>query len=78
MSDSVLHSFMKLRGLLPSNDVKSKEIKSKNKEYVAEKEKQFQTSMINKIIKEKPKEKIIIQYFSERLKELDEVEMMND
>jgi len=78
MSDSVLHSFMKLRGLLPANDAKSKEIKYKNKEYVAEKEKQFQTSMINKIIKEKPKEKIILQYFNERLKELDEIEMAND
>jgi len=34
--------------------------------------------MINKIIEEKPKEKYIIKYFQERLRELDEQEEEND
>ena len=72
MTDSVLHSFMKLRGLLPDNDKKTKEIKTKNKEYVIQQENKMNSSMINKIIEEKPKEKYVIKYFQERLKELDE------
>lgn len=68
----VLNSFLKLRGLLPEDKTKQKEIKNKNKEFVIEKENQFQSSMINKIIEEKPKEKHIIKYFQERLKELDQ------
>jgi hypothetical protein len=71
MSD-VINSFLKLRGLLPEDKKKEKEIKNKNKEFVIEKENQMNSSMINKIIEEKPKEKYIIKYFQERLKELDE------
>jgi hypothetical protein len=70
MSD-VINSFLKLRGLLPEDKKKEKEIKNKNKEFVIEKENQMHSSMINKIIEEKPKEKHIIKYFQERLKELD-------
>jgi hypothetical protein len=73
MSD-VINSFLKLRGLLPEDKKKEKEIKNKNKEFVIEKENQFNSSMINKIIEEKPKEKYIIKYFQERLKELDDRE----
>jgi hypothetical protein len=73
MSD-VLNSFLKLRGLLPEDKTKQKEIKNKNKEFVIEKENQMNSSMINKIIEEKPKEKYIIKYFQERLKELDDRE----
>jgi hypothetical protein len=72
MTDSVLHSFLKLRGLIPDTDKKTKEIKSKNKEYVIQQENKMNSSMINKIIEEKPKEKYVIKYFQERLKELDE------
>ena len=67
----VINSFLKLRGLLPEDKKKEKEIKNKNKEFVIEKENQMHSSMINKIIEEKPKEKHIIKYFQERLKELD-------
>jgi len=73
MSD-VINSFLKLRGLLPEDKKKEKEIKNKNKEFVIEKENQMNSSMINKIIEEKPKEKYIIKYFQESLKELDDRE----
>jgi len=69
----VLNSFLKIRGLVPENNVKAKEIKKKNKEYVEKVENKMQSSMINKIIEEKPKEKYVIKYFQERLKELDEL-----
>jgi hypothetical protein len=69
----VLNSFLKIRGLIPENNVKAKEIKKKNKEYVEKVENKLQSSMINKIIEEKPKEKYVIKYFQERLKELDEL-----
>ena len=36
------------------------------------------SSMINKIIEEKPKEKHVIKYFQERLKELDERQEEDD
>jgi hypothetical protein len=70
MSD-VINSFLKLRGLLPEDKVKAKEIKKANQEYVIKQENKNQSSMINKIIEEKPKEKHVIKYFQERLKELD-------
>ena len=74
----VLNSFLKIRGLLPEDKTKQKEIKNKNKEFVKEVENKNQSSMINKIIEEKPKEKYIIKYFQERLKELDEREEEDD
>lgn len=67
----VLNSFFKLRGLIPDD---KKDTKNKNKEYTQELENKKHSSMINKIIEEKPKEKYIIKYFQERLKELDEQE----
>jgi hypothetical protein len=70
MSD-VINSFLKLRGLLPEDKVKAKEIKKANQEYVIKQENKNHSSMINKIIEEKPKEKHVIKYFQERLKELD-------
>jgi hypothetical protein len=73
----VLHSFLKLRGLI-KDDKNDKEIKKKNKEYVVEKEQQFKVAMINKIIDEKPKEKYIIKYFRERLQELDDIAEQDD
>jgi len=51
-----------------------KECKNKNKEYTQELETKKHSSMINKIIEEKPKEKYIIKYFQERLRELDDLE----
>lgn len=71
MSD-VINSFLKLRGLLPEDKKKEKEIKKSNQEFVIKQENKNQSSMINKIIEEKPKEKHIIKYFQERLKELDD------
>jgi hypothetical protein len=73
----VLNSFLKLRGLIP-DEKKEKNIKNKNKEYTQELENKKHSSMINKIIEEKPKEKYIIKYFQERLKELDDLEEEND
>lgn len=73
MSD-VINSFLKLRGLLPEDKTKQKEIKKSNQEYLLKNENKNPSSMINKIIEEKPKEKHIIKYFQERLKELDERE----
>ena len=70
MSD-VINSFLKLRGLLPEDKVKAKEIKKANQEFIIKQENKNQSSMINKIIEEKPKEKHVIKYFQERLKELD-------
>ena len=77
MSD-VINSFLKLRGLLPEDKVKAKEIKKSNQEYVIKQENKNQSSMINKIIEEKPKEKHVIKYFQERLKELDTREEEDD
>lgn len=74
----VLNSFLKTRGLIPDDKKDKKEIKNKNKEYTQELENKKHSSMINKIIEEKPKEKYIIKYFQERLKELDEQEEEND
>jgi hypothetical protein len=71
MSD-VINSFLKLRGLLPEDKKKQKEIKKENQQYIVKQESKIHSSMINKIIEEKPKEKHIIKYFQERLKELDE------
>jgi hypothetical protein len=73
MSD-VINSFLKLRGLLPEDKKKEKEIKKSNQQYVVKQENKNHSSMINKIIEEKPKEKHVIQYFQERLKELDDRE----
>jgi hypothetical protein len=69
-----LNSFLKLRGIIPDDKKDKKEVKNKNKEYTQEIENKKHSSMINKIIEEKPKEKYIIKYFQERLKELDEQE----
>lgn len=77
MSD-VINSFLKLRGLLPEDKIKQKEIKKSNQQYVVKQESKMHSSMINKIIEEKPKEKHIIKYFQERLKELDEREEEDD
>ena len=77
MSD-VINSFLKLRGLIPEDKKKQKEIKKDNQQYVIKQESKIHSSMINKIIEEKPKEKHIIKYFQERLKELDEREEEED
>jgi len=77
MSD-VINSFLKLRGLLPEDKKKEKEIKKSNQEYMIKQENKNQSSMINKIIEEKPKEKHVIKYFQERLKELDERQEEDD
>jgi len=77
MSD-VINSFLKLRGLLPEDKKKEKEIKKSNQEYMIKQENKNQSSMINKIIEEKPKEKHVIKYFQERLKELDERQVEDD
>ena len=77
MSD-VINSFLKLRGLLPEDKKKQKEIKKDNQQYIIKQENKMHSSMINKIIEEKPKEKHIIKYFQERLKELDEREDEED
>lgn len=74
----VLNSFLKLRGLIPDDKKDKKEVKNKNKEYTQELENKKHSSMINKIIEEKPKEKYIIKYFQARLKELDNLEEEND
>jgi len=70
----VLNAFLKTRGLIQDDKKDKKECKNKNKEYTQELETKKHSSMINKIIEEKPKEKYIIKYFQERLKELDEQE----
>jgi hypothetical protein len=77
MSD-VINSFLKLRGLLPEDKKKEKEIKKSNEEFMTKPPNKIQTSMINKIIEEKPKEKHVIKYFQERLKELDERQEEDD
>lgn len=74
----VLNSFFKLRGLIPDDKKDKKETKNKNKEYTQELENKKHSSMINKIIDEKPACKFIIKYFQARLKELDEQEEEND
>ena len=74
----VLNAFLKTRGLIPDDKKDKKECKNKNKEYTQELENKQHSSMINKIIEEKPKEKYIIKYFQERLRELDEQEEEND
>lgn len=70
----VLNAFLKTRGLIQDDKKDKKECKNKNKEYTQELENKKHSSMINKIIEEKPKEKYIIKYFQERLKELDDQE----
>jgi len=77
MSD-VINSFLKLRGLLPTDTKKEKEIKKSNQEFIIKQENKNQSSMINKIIEEKPKEKHVIQYFQARLKELDDRQEEDD
>jgi len=74
----VLNAFLKTRGLIQDDKKDKKECKNKNKEYTQELENKKHSSMINKIIEEKPKEKYIIKYFQERLRELDEQEEEND
>ena len=74
----VLNAFLKTRGLIQDDKKDKKECKNKNKEYTQELENKKHSSMINKIIEEKPKEKYIIKYFQERLKELDDQEEEND
>ena len=76
MGDNILNNFLKLRGLIPNKPTKEqKEIKEKNKEYI---QVQNGGSFINKIIDEKPKEKYVIKYFRERIKELDERKEQED
>jgi len=77
MSD-VINSFLKLRGLLPEDKKKEKEIKKSNQEFMIKPPNKIQSTMINKIIEEKPKEKHVIKYFQERLKELDERQEEDD
>ena len=74
----VLNAFLKTRGLIQDDKKDKKECKNKNKEYTQELETKKHSSMINKIIEEKPKDRYIIKYFQERLRELDEQEEEND
>lgn len=73
MSDAVLKKFLELKGIIEQPSAKAiKETNKKNSEYINQ---NLKISMINKIIEAKPKEKYIVQYFRERLAELDENEL---
>jgi hypothetical protein len=68
--NDVLKSFLIKRGHIEEDNPKTKQTKKEmNVEYVNN---TCNFSMINKIIEEKPKEKYLIKYFKERLKEMDE------
>lgn len=70
MGDAVLDKFLKLRGVIA--DTKTKEQQQKNKEYIVDAPK---VNMLKKLIEIKPKEKYIVKYFQEKLKQLDEGEL---
>jgi hypothetical protein len=73
MSDAVLKKFLELKGVIEPPTKKETATKDKkNSEYINQ---NIKISMINKLIEAKPKEKYIVQYFRERLAELDEVEL---
>jgi len=79
MADSILHKFLKLRGVIPASDDKKEDVK-KNKKINKQMKLENDTiniQVIQQIIDNKPKNKIVVEYLQNRLNELNDAEMNN-
>ena len=79
MADSILHKFLKLRGVIPSSADKKEDVKKNktiNKQMKLEND-TIDIPVIQQIIDNKPKNKIVVEYLQNRLNELNDAEMNN-
>jgi hypothetical protein len=79
MADSILQKFLKLRAIIPSSADKKEDIKKNktiNKQMKLEND-TIDIPVIQQIIDNKPKNKIVVEYLQNRLNELNDAEMNN-
>ena len=77
MADSILQKFLKLRGVIPSSNHKKDDVK-KNKKINKQMKLENDTidiPVIQQIIENQPKNKIVVEYLQNRLNELNDAEM---